>query len=87
MGQYLIDTNTAIDFLDDKLPERSKRACGQVGKLKLNCPNVRRYKLLIGAARAAYRARAVELLTNAQKVSVSRNKTGRQRPTVARAVQ
>ena len=23
MGQYLIDTNTAIDFLDDKLPEKS----------------------------------------------------------------
>ena len=30
MGQYLIDTNTAVDFLDDKLPEKSKRACGQV---------------------------------------------------------
>ena len=29
MGQYLIDTNTAVDFLDYKLPERSKRACGR----------------------------------------------------------
>ena len=75
MGQYLIDTNTAIDFLDDKLPERSKRACGRwrgrpCGHLKLLCPNVRRCKLLM------LTGSPVRLLTNAQKVSVSRNKTG-----------
>ena len=40
------------------------------GNLKLLSPNVRRYKLLIGVARA------IELLTNVQKASVSRNKTG-----------
>ena len=40
------------------------------GHLKHICPNVRRYKLLI------LTGSPVRLLTNVQKVSVSRNKTG-----------
>ena len=49
-GKFVI--NTSLIAL---LP--TKRACGQVGNLKRCCPNVRRYKLLIGVARA------IELLT------------------------
>ena len=47
-----------------------------MGHLKNCCLNVSRCKLLIGA-RCGVPTRVVELLTNVQKVSVRRNKTGR----------